>query len=553
MFIIFNTIIDILKKVLFFMLKIITNSFVVVILLLIVFQKNYIIAAPNAFGIVELSGQTDHSNINVKIHVGRNDSTLTNILGFYSIPLDSNPNAYYFSYHKEGYYSDSTSALILNAETELARVILIPYPDTHLVSGFVNLTDSDNSENVSIRIDQVSGNFYTTTSSDSLGAYTIPFIDSGYFTISFSKIGYKPANISNIFLHFDTALVDTVFMNTALIIRGTVLLQGQTNRENIKISYNLTDSSTVDTVITGTTGVFTISAFDTGTYNFTFSKTGYFSESIKNIYIIGDTILDTITLDTLLPETLFHGGLIDSIETWNKRSIHVLVVDLQVSATGHLIIEAGAKILVNNYDSLLTGKSKSKIELLIKGKLTALGLKNASGKINFKAAGPSSTFNTWEGIIFDHADSSTLINCNITNANIGVYTDSSNFIYIKNLNSNFNNYGLETNETTLELLNSTFNSSKFTGAVFNGGKLFIHNNKFTRSEVNGIAISNVKILIFGNNIVNDNKKSEGQRIICIFIFCKNGILIKNVFICPIGVSCVMFTYNSWSIICSQNN
>ena len=140
-----------------------------------------------------------NGNVTIKIHVGFSDSTLSNSIGYYVFSLDSLPNAFYFSYHKQGYYSDSTSAVIINGDLQLPTVILYPLPDTHSISGIINLTNTIDNSGVTIKIDAFSNSFASTTFSDSMGLYQIPFIDSGLFSITYSKDGYRSENRNSAF------------------------------------------------------------------------------------------------------------------------------------------------------------------------------------------------------------------------------------------------------------------------------------------------------------------------------------------------------------------
>jgi len=178
-----------------------------------------------------------------------------------------------------------------------------------------------------------------------------------------------------------------------ITINGYTFLEHETNYQNIKIDFERTaPSSLTYTFYTDANGYF-LESIETGIYNITYSKIGYYSIELIDEQLFSNTTLTDTTLKVNLC-----GQLSDAIFT----GTYEINCDIEVANGDTLIIQPGVKFI---FDGSTTFN--------VYGLLVAEGTESDS--IIF-----TSTGSDWYGIKFNAADSNSILSyCIIENSRGG--------------------------------------------------------------------------------------------------------------------------------------
>ncbi|MEZ4883236.1 MAG: choice-of-anchor B family protein [Chitinophagales bacterium] len=173
-----------------------------------------------------------------------------------------------------GVYPYLPSGLVIASDIEEGLYVIQPsYIRACYIQG--NITDAATNENIAgvkVRIEEVGKTFET----DFSGNYANGIPDAGFYTVTFSKLGYQSVSYSNIFL----ANGETLSLSANLIPAKMFKLTGRVRDSetsdivvDAKVVFSVDDFS-VETS-TDETGLFTIPDFLEGSYEVFIGKWGY--------------------------------------------------------------------------------------------------------------------------------------------------------------------------------------------------------------------------------------------------------------------------------------
>ncbi|MGI5862578.1 MAG: MSCRAMM family protein [Myxococcales bacterium] len=229
-------------------------------------------------GTAKLLGETNHEGIRVEAAPGH-------------VTLTDSSGAYHFSNLPVGPYRPSaqkgtafqaafapTDAIVEHNQTADAEpIVLLPVPST--VRGVVQLQGRAVHSGVSVVVSGISvaGSEQTaSTASDDAGAFSIPGLIAGSYSVTLSAQGYRSNEIGNVVLSpgEDEDLGTWTLEPATGSIEGSVLLSGRSNHEGVRVGL-IASGTERRATFTEPSGRYQFADVPVGVYNLVATKGGY--------------------------------------------------------------------------------------------------------------------------------------------------------------------------------------------------------------------------------------------------------------------------------------
>ncbi len=371
-----------------------------------------------------------------------------------------------------------------------------------LVDGNCYLENQTNHEGIKVLFlgDSI-GAIDDSTITDATGYYQTD-LAPGFYDVYFYEDNYYDGS------HLDQAAfgpltLPDITLTILPIADGFVLLENQTNHQGIKVLFSAVSSGAqTDSVYSIQSGAYEL-YLNPGTYDITFSYTGYFDWMLDNYIISGAHTLDDIMLISQIGTIPISGNLSGTLA---GNTNYLVQGDITVPADSSLIIESGAKFLFAG-DYLF----------LINGYLHAAG--TLLDSIYFQ---PCYNTDSWQGIRFwgTTIDTCRLDYCKLkeaTNAAINVSASSPiiNHCLIEDSHSFYGTITIWDGNTKLSGCTIKNNSSTYCGAVYtsSGADIIIENciieGNYGNSNTGGVSVYAGADVTMSNSIIRNNSASLG--------------------------------------------
>lgn len=227
---------------------------------------------------------------------------------------------------------------------------------------------------------------------------------------------------------------------------------------------------------------------------------------------------------TLSADATWYGSLGD---TTAPSTVH-MTADVEVPSGKTLTIQDSVKVRVSTSDGGNLGSSSTKVELIVKGKLTAEG--SSTDSVFFSSTNDGTTKEEWYGIVFESTadDNSSVKYASIRNAKYGIYVDNADPTIQYNTVS-YSTIGVKTvgmgssgdisyndfhhNTTGLSLTSSSVPSVYYNDSYDNDGKgvymdasspSSFHHNTMNDNGNEGIALDNASPTLGDNEITGNS-------------------------------------------------
>jgi len=277
-----------------------------------------------------------------------------------------------------------------------------------------------------------------------------------------------------------------VLFSQTYTIDGNAFLENETNHSGINIVLNRTAPSNITyTLSTDNTGAFS-ETIEEGIYNITYSKDGYVSQNLTDIYVYDNVHLDDLTLLSI--------GISGNLSGTLEAGTYSIGADVTVPSGEVLIIEPGAKLCF-----------RENVKLLVNGQLIANGTSADSIVFTQKDDGVR-----WGGIhLFSHLDNQISYSIIEYSGKGGVIIDHSDAtIHHSQISQNSNTESGYGGGISIENGNAIlYNLSIFNNTTSNGGGISIvtHNNNV---EIANCIIFNNTAAYMGGGILTSAYLSE---------------------------------------------
>ncbi|HAA13001.1 MAG TPA: hypothetical protein DCE41_15445, partial [Cytophagales bacterium] len=147
-------------------------------------------------------------------------------------------------------------------------------------------------------------------------------------------------------------LSTTLFAQSTL--SGTVTLEGETDFSNITVSFEgQSASATSRTVTTDSLGQYA-AGLDNGLYDVTYSKSGFLSSTVKDLFVTTDSVLAEIVLLSELaqePSVNITGNILDG-SVWHPDTSYVIAGTTTLQSGATLEIRPGTRVFLSSGASL---------------------------------------------------------------------------------------------------------------------------------------------------------------------------------------------------------
>ena len=237
------------------------------------------------------------------------------------------------------------------------------------ITGRVVLEGASNYSGVTVSATSLtdSSKLYTTTTTED-GLYYFVSLDVGTWLLKFQKDGYLSVGPEQVPLASDTIeeVKVVTLKNENSVVKGTVSLDGSSSFLGVNVLLkNSSDGMTFSTT-TDIEGRYVISNVKPGSYELVFSKEGYSSATVKDLYVDKGTtkVVDGISLDiavtsikgqvSLELRTDFSGALVTATSISNPDVIYSAITNSQGTFTFAKMYSGEYQIVVscNGYSSI---------------------------------------------------------------------------------------------------------------------------------------------------------------------------------------------------------
>jgi formylglycine-generating enzyme required for sulfatase activity len=190
---------------------------------------------------------------------------------------------------------DITSASVTGKDLELVRIV-------YTVSGTITTNNPGGAANgASVQLKQGAANVGSAVSTDGTGAYTIPNVPAGTYTIEVSLTGYTTGTISSFSAAANVTGKNLELVRIVYTVSGTISTDvpgGAANGASVQLKQGAANVGSA--VSTDGTGAYTIPNVPAGTYTIEVSLTGYTTGTISSFSVAANVTGKNLTLAKIL-------------------------------------------------------------------------------------------------------------------------------------------------------------------------------------------------------------------------------------------------------------
>lgn len=302
----------------------------------------------------------------------------------------------------------------------------------------------------------------------------------------------------------------TYFNSYSSEVSGNAFLDDKSNFENIKITFSPVSPSAIFAETYSDLSGYFKTQLANGIYNVVYSKEGYQTYQVDNVFVGSDLIIDNYTMSS---KTLIAiSGYVEG--NWTKKNTYKVVGNITVDFNKVLNIEEGTEI-----------KFEGKYSLIVNGKLNVAG--NVNNYVKFSSSKVPPARDDWNQIVVygEAVMNYSLIEYGKENS------DWNGMIRVLGKANISNSIIRETNGTAISITSSSSNaiinneiySSDWAIIVDGAGASNISNNRINNTRLGGILVRSNAL---NTELTNNTIGNCGQ--MCISLFGTNTLVNKNI-------------------------
>lgn len=293
-------------------------------------------------------------------------------------------------------------------------------------------------------------------------------------------------------------------------VSGNAFLDDKSNFENIKITFSpVSPSAIFAETYSDLSGYFKVQLAN-GIYNVVYSKEGYQTYQIDNVFVGSDLIIDNYTMSSKTLVAI--SGYVEG--NWTKKNTYKIVGNITVDFNKVLNIEEGTEI-----------KFEGKYSLIVNGKLNVDG--NVNNYVKFSSSKVPPSRDDWNQIVINGEA--------VMNYSVIEYgkenSDWNGMIRVLGKANISNSIIRETNGTAISITSSSSNfiinneiyNSDWAVIVDGEGVSKISRNKINNTRLGGLLVRSNAL---NTELINNTVGNCGQ--MCISLSGTNTLVEKNI-------------------------
>lgn len=302
----------------------------------------------------------------------------------------------------------------------------------------------------------------------------------------------------------------TYFNSYSTEVSGNIFLDNKSNFENIKITFSPVSPSAIFAETYSDLSGYFKTQLANGIYNVIYSKEGYQTYQIDNVFVSSNLVLDNYTLSSNALINI--SGYVEG--NWTKNNTYKIIGDVTIDFNKVLNIEEGTEI-----------KFEGKYSLIVNGKLNVDG--NVNNYVKFSSSKVPPARDDWNQIVINGEA--------VMNYSVVEYgkenSDWNGMIRVLGKANISNSIIRETNGTAISITSSSSNAiinneiynSDWAIIVDGAGASNISRNRINNTRLGGILVRSNAL---NTELTNNTVGNCGQ--MCISLFGTNTLVNKNI-------------------------